>query len=85
MDIYFKHSFRRQFKKLPSKIQLQFGSRLDILISKSNNPLLRIHRLRGSKYPLKSMNVTGDYRALFIQKRDTIIFYEIGTHSELYE
>ena len=30
------------------------------------------------------MNITGDYRALFVIEGDDVIFSEIGTHSDLY-
>ncbi len=47
--------------------------------------VLNIHQLHGDRKPLLSMNITGDYRALFLMNKDTVTFYEIGTHSELYE
>lgn len=54
-------------------------------ITHGSHEILRVHTLTGNKYPLQSMNITGDYRALFIATKTKITFYEIGTHSELYE
>ncbi len=33
----------------------------------------------------KSINITGDYRAIYVEYGDTVVFTEIGTHSELYD
>lgn len=85
MKIQFHRNFKKQFKKLPVSVQESFSVRLGIFQKTPKHPLLRIHTLQGSLYPLQSMNVTGDYRALFLIKNKTIIFYEINTHSELYK
>ena len=85
MDIIFKPKFKKKFKKLSPLIQDKFGKRLQLLVCSRESPALRIHTLKGKKYPLQSMNITGDYRALFIITKDSVTFYEIGTHSELYE
>ncbi len=77
--------FEKQYKKLPDKIKKKFIQRVGILVTDGRNPSLRVHTLAGNKYPMKSMNVTGDYRALFIVEKNTITFYNIGTHSELYQ
>ena len=85
MEVYFQQTFRKQFKKSPKKIQLKFEERFRMLVTDGRNPLLKLHILKGDRYPMKSMNVTGDYGALFIVNKNTITFYEIGTHSELYK
>lgn len=80
----FHRNFTRQYKKLPRKIQNRFDDRLSLLLEDMQNPLLGVHMLHGEKKPLLSMNVSGDYRALFLTQGNTVTFYEIGTHSELY-
>jgi addiction module RelE/StbE family toxin len=85
MKVVIRREFKKSFKKLPIKIRTRFGERLEMLLSQTDPSLLRIHQLSGDKYPLLSMNVTGDYRALFMTENNTITFYEIGTHSELYK
>ena len=84
MRIYFHHQFEKQFRKLPSSVQEQFRERLALFLETPTHPLLRIHMLHGDKYPHMSLNVNGDYRALFLHQQDGITFYEIGTHSNLY-
>jgi addiction module RelE/StbE family toxin len=85
MEIIFHRNFKKQLKKLPPKIQVQFAEHLQLLLHEANHPLLRIHELRGTMYPMQSMNITGDYRAIFINRETVVTFYMIGTHSELYE
>jgi addiction module RelE/StbE family toxin len=84
MQVVFRKRFKKQLKKLPPKIEQQFIDRLRLFFSDPTSPLLRIHTLSGTRYPLQSMNVTADYRALFMIEGKTVVFYEIGTHSELY-
>jgi len=84
MKLISDKKFEKQYGKLPKKIQERFIQRVHTLTSEISTPSLRVHTLKGDKYPLQSMNVTGDYRALFIIKGKTITFYEIGAHSELY-
>lgn len=84
MHIRFHRSFKKSYIKLPKAVQAAFDERLELLVHDMKHPLLHVHALKGSMYPLQSMNVNGDYRALFIVAAKTVTFYEIGTHSELY-
>ena len=84
MQTFFSKNFDKQYQKLPNNVKKKFCDRLLILLDQENHPLLRVHELKGIKAPLLSMNVTGDYRALFLKERGCLFFQEIGTHSELY-
>ena len=79
----------RQFQKLisrsPHKIQLQFKNRLELFLENDHHPLLNNHRLTGKLKEYYSINVTGDWRALYSIQDDTIVFEVIGTHSQLYK
>ena len=77
--------FEKQFAKLPKPVRSKFLLRLQIFRENQSASVLNIHQLQGNKRPLLSMNVTGDYRALFLINKDVVTFYEIGTHSELYK
>lgn len=82
----FTKSFRKQYQKLPKKIQTQFTLRLKLFITDQSNPLLKVHRLMGAYAECSSINVTGDIRAVYkIQKEDIALFIAIGSHSELYK
>ena len=78
-------TFIKQYKKLPKDVQKKFDERVDLFLQYPRNRLLNIHKLRGSKEHFISMNVTGNYRALFTREsKNIVIFSRIGTHSQLY-
>ena len=85
MNIQYLPKFKKQYKKLPQKFQLQFDERLNLFLTDSIDPRLRIHPLKGKYAGYWSMNINGDIRALYIIQDETlIIFALIGSHSELY-
>ena len=85
IEVFLTAGFAKQHKKLPMKIQKKFLERVDLFKENPHHPLLRVHGLKGDKEPLVSMNVTGNYRALFMwETEERVRFHEIGTHSELY-
>ena len=85
MDVVFGKKFKKQYKKLPQEIQDKFDERLDLFRHNPQSRLLNIHKLRGRGECLFSMNVTGNYRALFLwEGAKSVQFRKIGTHSQLY-
>ncbi len=82
----FTKNFRKQYQKLPKKVQTQFTERLRLFIEDQGNPLLKVHSLMGDYRGCSSINVTGDIRAVFkVQAGQVALFVAIGSHSELYE
>lgn len=78
-------TFKKQYKKLPSKFQQQFDSRLRLFVSDPTDPRLRNHPLKGAYGGYWSLDVNGDLRALYRRDGDEIIIFGlIGTHSQLY-
>ncbi|OGE86514.1 MAG: hypothetical protein A3J48_00120 [Candidatus Doudnabacteria bacterium RIFCSPHIGHO2_02_FULL_46_11] len=84
MVVSFHKNFKKQFNKLPPKVQKQFFKRLKVFIEDKFDPVLNNHSVSTAYPKWRSINITGDYRALFEEKDDLIIFMIIGTHSELY-
>ena len=85
MTIQYMPKFKKQYKKLPKKFQLQFDERVHLFELDPINPKLRIHPLKGKFAGYWSMDVSGDLRALYINRgEELIIFGIIGTHSQLY-
>lgn len=70
--------------KVPRKIQEKFYIRLEIFVSDINHPLLNNHSVEKAYPNCRSINVTGDYRAIFKKEEDNVYFIKIGIHSELY-
>jgi len=48
------------------------------------HPLLNNHDVSKVYTGCRSINITGDYRAIFQDEGEIVIFITIGTHSELY-
>jgi len=85
MDIKFSPRFRKHYKKSSKKIRVAFAERLRLFQENQYNPLLNNHSLTGSYKDLRSINITGDWRAIYSEFKDTIIFEMLGTHSQLYK
>jgi addiction module RelE/StbE family toxin len=85
MHVDYSSQFKKQYKKLPPKIQEQFRKRLELLAEDSTNPQLHVHKLSGEFEGLWSMNVTGDVCAIFDNDYPyEVLFVGIGTHSTFY-
>jgi len=85
MTIQYMPKFKKQYKKLPKKFQLQFDERVHLFSLDPTNPQLRVHPLKGNFAGYWSMDISADIRALYINRgEELIIFGLIGTHSQLY-
>lgn len=84
MRIEFHREFRRNLYKLPDSIQSKVHERLRMFEANKFAPLLNNHSVKKTYPGCRSINVTGDYRAIFYEAGDLVMFVNIGTHSELY-
>ena len=85
MDVFFSKKFIKQYNKLPQKIQYRFDKQIGVLQNNFRSRSLRLHAVYYRGNPFISMNVTGDFRALFVWEGESVVrFYRIGTHSQLY-
>jgi mRNA-degrading endonuclease RelE of RelBE toxin-antitoxin system len=86
MKYFFSKSFEKKLDKLDVKIKKAFYSRLELFCENNFHPLLHNHSVDPPFEGARSINVTGDYRALFSKEDEgSIVFINIGTHSELYD
>lgn len=76
--------FAKQFQKLPNWLQERAVERAALLLEDPFHPLLHTHGLKGNYQGYRSINVTGDYRIIYQEERDTYRLIAIGTHHELY-
>jgi len=85
MKIRYHKRFLKSFRKLPGKFQKKFIERLELFQREPFHPLLNNHSVESAFPNWRSINITGDYRALYeVQKEGSVIFMKLGTHSELY-
>lgn len=85
MNVFTSKKFEKMFRKCPQEIKDKFIERLKIFKKNKYNPILNNHSLTGKLKGLRSFNVSGDYRAIFEEKTDDIIFMAVGSHSQLYK
>ncbi len=85
MDVKFTKEFRKQYNKLPG-VKEKFNERFAMFLSDRSHPMLHNHKLQGKYKGCKSINITGDIRALYEEKDGgDLLFFALGTHSELYK
>lgn len=78
-------SFDKQYAKLNPKVKVAFKQRIEIFKVSPFDSRLRNHALKGKYLGYRSINVTGDVRALYTVKGNTVIIFGFtGSHSQLY-
>ena len=89
LRIDYSRKFIKQLKKAPLPIKKSFKSRFNLFLKDPHNPLLRNHLLTGGYSNCRSINITGDWRAIYSEESENnkkvAIFLALGTHSQLYK
>lgn len=85
INAQFAKRFAKHLGKQPLRVQEKFAQRLALFLIDPTHSQLRNHPLSGTYEGFRSINITGDVRAIFRPMGGTIVrFEDIGTHSELY-
>ncbi len=84
MKVYLHKSFFKGYKRLNKSQQNKFKERKNLFLLDEYNPILNNHSLTGQYKGYKSINVSGDLRAIFKQNKEIVIFVAVGSHSKLY-
>ena len=87
--VNYSRVFTKQLKKAPLEIKEAFRKRREIFVENPFSPQFNNHQLIGEYKGHRSINITGDWRAIFTEKLDEvgnkiILFKFIGTHNQLY-
>jgi len=85
MQTNFSKTFNKQYDKASRKIKSAFDKKLIIFLANPSHPQLKNHPLSGKYKGYRSINVTGDWRAIYSESKSSIIFELLGTHSQLYK
>lgn len=86
MRVNFHKRFNRSYRKCLIKTRVKFKQRLKLFLNDQYHPLLENHALYGEWQNFRSINITGDYRALYhYLDDDTVEFFIIDTHGNLYK
>ncbi len=88
MNIELHPDFKKKYKKRiahDAKLTKKTGERIKLFQQNPQNPILKDHQLKGSKNQYRSFSITGDVRIVYRKSGDKIIFYDIGSHAQVYE
>lgn len=86
MKIVLHKDFTKQLQKLSGGEQEKFYGRLEAFEKSSYDAVLNNHPLKGKYAGCRSINITGDLRAIYkMVKKEVFIFIALGTHGNLYE
>lgn len=85
MLVKFHRDFEKKYLKLIVSQKAQLKERLNLFIRDEFDPLLNNHPLKGVYNGYRSINITGDVRAIYKHlAKDAVVFIALGKHSELY-
>ena len=85
MNLIFHKHFNKQYKKL-AFLQKQTDKRLTLFKEDPFNYALNNHPLAGKYFGYRSIDITGDYRAIYRPIDDNTAFFKtIDNHNNLYK
>jgi len=86
MRIFFHRTFKKKYKKAPISVRRQTDERLRLFARAPLDPALNNHPLSGDRKGEWSINVTGNWRAIYVHEDPVIVqFTDLDTHSNLYK
>lgn len=83
MKVLFHKNFKKHYKRL-RVIQRKVDERLNLFAKDPFDPILNNHGLAGKYEGCRSINITGDYRAVYELIDDNAAYFiALGTHPDL--
>ena len=83
----FKKNYTKRIRPYPT-LNKRTQTRVKLFISDRSNPLLKDHPLSGDMKGYRAFSITGDVRVVYrisTDQTNTILFYDIGTHNQVYK
>ena len=84
MVVNYTQDFIKDSKRLNIRQKEKLEQRLKLFGHDQFNPILNNHSLHGKYLGYRSINITGDLRAIYIKEGDDVTFVAIDSHSSLY-
>ncbi|MBI5798817.1 MAG: hypothetical protein HZB10_02710 [Candidatus Yonathbacteria bacterium] len=84
-SIILRKHFEKKYSKLPNKIKDAFKERRNLFLENMYSPILDNHPVDKAYPGCRSIDITGDYRAIFFEDGEAVTFVAIGTHAQLYK
>src|SRR5437764_2807018 len=88
-NLDFSELFNKRLAEASDEIKVAIEGSIEPFLEDPNHPALRNHALKEKFAGFRSIDVTGDYRAVFKEITSSTgqivyIFHLLGTHEELY-
>lgn len=85
MEYHLHKDFIKSYRKLPLKLRTVVEEKLAAFCEDPHAKVLNNHTLSGNYKGYRSINVTGDYRAIYKAISESeVVFVILGTHAQLY-
>ena len=85
MQYVLSKRFEKNFAKLPKKLKTKAIDQLALFVVDPMDARLNNHALSGKWSDYRSINITGDIRAIYTPLEEGIArFVDIGSHAQLY-
>ena len=85
MKAYFHSRFEKRYKKFKESEKHKTKERILLFLHLPFDPILNNHALKGRYLGYRSINITGDLRAIYCMINDDVAYFiAINTHSNLY-
>ncbi len=85
MKLQYHKQFQKQLFRLPLKQQSTVQDKLILFQNDQYHPSLNNHPLKGKYLGYRSINITGDIRAIYKEHtHEHLEFVYIGKHAQLY-
>ncbi len=85
MVVNYTKDFIKDSKRLTIRQKEKLKQRLKLFGQDKFNSSLNNHSLKGKYLGYRSINITGDLRAIYKTEKDNIIFITLDSHSNLYK
>ena len=80
----FSNRFKKEYNRLPQKIQKTFDEKFDLFLNNMSHPSIRAKQIQGTKNRWEG-SVTKNYRFTFEFTGNSVTFRRIGTHDILHK
>lgn len=81
ITVLYKPTFVRQYRKLPSALQLEVKEKIELFCKDQKHSFLKTHKLKGKLKGFCSFSVNYEYRIVFqYESKNSAVLLAIGTH-----
>ncbi|MBP9864131.1 type II toxin-antitoxin system mRNA interferase toxin, RelE/StbE family [Patescibacteria group bacterium] len=82
LTIFYAPQFKRDYKKLSTKLQTELKERGKLFQEKPFHPLLKTHKLTGKLDGIWAFSIDIKHRILFqFKDKDSVVLLRVGDHS----